>query len=156
MKNDPTTQTKGNILSPSQTQQMLNITNALFNDLPNFSDEYKGKYPEETSHIQRLQFEELKQKSVRMEEKQGIIFDSQDELASRNLLKRWGAVSDELLSFLKNNPKPGDIFEYNPLPFGIVSGFKAGEKQKYENDIVKYQTIRNFVCSDIVYEFGKT
>ena len=164
LKKGHDTQTKG--LNPYQSLNVLYNNSVILKhlrlmqtkiyDLPNFSDEYEAKYPDEISHIQRLQFEELKQKSVLIDEKEGLIFNNTDvsKCEPHDILKRWGTTSDRINSFLKGNPKPGDIFEYEPVSYTDSDLILRSEY--HVDEIVHYQTIRNFVCSDIVYEFGHT
>merc|ERR1719361_2599197 len=135
-------------------RMMLPMMRMKYSELPNFAEEYKIKFPNETRQIELLELEECKQKQTIFQEKNNLVFDGEDENESKNYNIRWGAAARDkkLESFLNRNPKSGTIFEYNPSPYGANMSEKG--EGSIKNLKVFYQTMRNFVCSDVVYVFG--
>ena len=119
----------------------------LFPELPNFSNEYKTRYPKESLHIKRLKSEKTTQKETLLIEKNDLVFEYEPN--PNDMVKRWGQCDDRWIDFMQT-AKPGDIYEYIPLAY-----LKTKDSAQNEN-IIQYQTIRNFVCTGSVYEFGNT
>ena len=137
---------------PEIPESLRQFLHKIVPSLPNFSGEYQSKYPRESNHFERLCIEEFKQKSIALSEEENLAFEGANSL--ENFQKRWGLMDEKLELFLKQNPRPGDIFEHKTIRFGAL--FNAITGEELINAEQRYQTIRNFMCPDVIYEFEHT
>ena len=137
---------------PEIPESLRQFLHKIVPSLPNFSGEYKSKYPRESNHFGRLCKEEFRLKSIVLSEEKNLAFEGEN--SPENFQKRWGLMDEKLELFLKQNPRPGDIFEHKPTRFGAMFNPITGEE--LINAEQRYQTMRNFMCSDMKYEFEHT
>ena len=86
----------------------------MFPELPKFATEYKVRYPKDCLHIDRLKNEERIQSETMFLERNKLALA--DEVTKNDMIKRWRILDDRWIAFMRT-AKPGDFFEYKPLPY---------------------------------------
>ncbi len=126
-----------------------------FVPVPMYHEEYRALYPSERRNFAKLH-ETWMMSASQPTELSGtharyMVDHGRDHSQQEDLLKRWQIFGPELVSFLKSDPKPGDIFTNKvKVPYGEVRTSTMSFQMKL------YQNMRNTPVSCARFQVGKT